>query len=95
MRVEWLWVLLAVTLAFSAAADDALSADFLEFLGTGTQVGEQWIDPLTLHDSPEVFADDPPPDAAERKTSAAVREDGTVDNAGPETDRDDGGKKHD
>jgi hypothetical protein len=60
MRADWAYLLIGASLAFCAAADEALSSDFLEFLGNGAESSGQWIDPMSLHDSPEVFASMPP-----------------------------------
>jgi hypothetical protein len=59
MRAKLVYLILGVSLAFCAAADEALSSDFLEFLGNGSRLGDQWIDPMSFHESPEVFASMP------------------------------------
>ena len=56
MRAEWLGLMLGLSLALPAVAGEALPADLLEFLGTASQEGGQWLDPMSLHDSPEIFA---------------------------------------
>ena len=97
MRASWAYILFGASLAFCAAADEALSSDFLEFLGNGSQVGDQWFDPMCLHESPEAFAtvittredmtqhDDP----AHQPDSTSSTETPTT------TSRDDGGKDND
>jgi len=59
---RWPLLLLGASMAFCASADEALSADFLEFLGTGSLenahgADDQSIDAMSLNESPEVFAD--------------------------------------
>jgi hypothetical protein len=49
-------LLLGTASAFCFGADQAPSSDFLEFLGTGSQMGTQWIDPMSLRETPEPFA---------------------------------------
>ena len=56
MRANWVCLVIGASLACCAAADEALSSDFLEFLGDGSQLDGQWIDPMSLHESPEAFA---------------------------------------
>ena len=56
MRANWACLVIGASLACCAAADEALSSDFLEFLGDGSQLDGQWIDPMSLHESPQAFA---------------------------------------
>jgi hypothetical protein len=56
MRANWACLVIGASLVYCAAADEALSSDFLEFLGDGSQLDAQWIDPMSLHESPEAFA---------------------------------------
>lgn len=100
MRASWAYLLLGASLTFCAAAEEALSSDFLEFLGTGTSVREpgasdaQWIDPLSLQESPEVF-DDVAADDAPAKAETEGRKPHSTFKFTSSTVPDDGGKHHD
>lgn len=41
-----------------ARAGDVPSTALLEFLGTASKLGQQWVDPMTLHDAPGVLSSD-------------------------------------
>jgi hypothetical protein len=69
MRADWMCLLLGFSMVCCAAADEALSSDFLEFLGNGSQVDGQWIDPMSLHESPETFASVVPADESTKQRS--------------------------
>ena len=56
MRASWICLLLGTTSAFCFGADQTPPSDFLEFLGTGSQMGTQWLDPMSLQETPEPFA---------------------------------------
>jgi hypothetical protein len=76
MRAKWAYVLIGASLAFGAGAGEAPSSDFLEFLGNGAQLGGQWIDPMSMHDSPEVFAGMPTAkDDSKQRNKSNHRED--------------------
>lgn len=95
MRANWAYLLMCAPLAFSAAAGEALSSDFLEYLGTGSQADGQWIDPLSLHDTPEAFASLPPAkEGTERRNDTARRPDAApAKNSSMPPDHNDGGNK--
>lgn len=97
MRADWAYLLIGASLAFCAAADEALSPDFLEFLGDASQMGGQWIDPISLHESPEVFATIPPAKEDTKPQSApAHRTDASPSKDTPAPPRnDDGGNEDD
>ena len=96
MRAEWLCLAMGLSLTCYAAADEVLPADFLEFLGTASQEDGQWLDPMSLHESPEVFTDLTPArnDNKSRNDSAHPPEvKPSTDTSPPQ--KDDGGNKDD
>ena len=96
MRVNRLYLLLGALLAFGAAADEAVSSDFLEFLGNGSQQGDQWIDPMSLHESPEVFAAMPSAKNDAKQGNVPTRRNNVSPPKDTSTPRNgDGGKKDD
>jgi len=95
MRAKRLGLLFILAPAFCAGADEPLSPDLLEFLGSGEQLGTQWIDPMSLRETPEPFAAPTPVekdaskrDRPEQRTDHAPQKDAP---ASPHDDaRDDG-----
>ena len=97
MRANWVYILIGASLAFCAAADEALSSDFLEFLGNGSRVGDQWIDPMSFHESPEVFASMPSSKEKDKQQHKSTHDTDTPSPKDESTPprKDDGGNEHD
>ncbi len=97
MRANWACLVIGASLACCAAADEALSSDFLEFLGDGSQLDGQWIDPMSMHESPEVFAALPTAkQESEQHSNPEQPEDGApAKDTATSPHHDDGGNKDD
>jgi hypothetical protein len=100
MRAKRLGLLFILAPAFCAGADQSPPPDLLEFLGTGAQEGTQWIDPLSLRETPEPFAgltganqEGRKRDHPVQRPDAAPQQNATE--APPRDKRDDGGNEDD